>query len=163
MPRSSLPSPSKILSSRIPLTCLLWKKLLRVSMLIPMSCSMRTSCVPLRPRQGAAVLAGVASAMRSVAPSRSASVAPLLERVRRMPRLLRTRLLPSRRGPRRSKSPWRPRSPSVAVVPTLRLRSRMSRMRLKSFPRPQTMLRSLPRRLRVHAVPGVVLRGARIP
>lgn len=79
MPRSSLPSPSKILSSRIPLTCLLWKKLLRVSMLIPMSCSMRTSCVPLRPRQGAAVLAGVASAMRSVAPSRSASVAPLLE------------------------------------------------------------------------------------
>lgn len=106
---------------------------------------------------------GVASAMRSVAPSRSASVAPLLERVRRMPRLLRTRLLPIRRGPRRSKSPWRPRSPSVAVVPTLRLRSRMSRMRLKSLPRLQTMLRSLPRRLRVHAVPGVVLRGARIP
>lgn len=85
------------------------------------------------------------------------------QRVRRMPRLLRTRLLPSRRGPRRSKSPWRPRSPSVAVVPTLRLRSRMSRMRLKSLPRLQTMLRSLPRRLRVHAVPGVVLRGARIP
>lgn len=65
----------EVLSSRIPLTCLLWKKLLRVSMSIPMSCSMRTSCVPLRPRQDAAVLAGVASAMRSAAPSRSASVA----------------------------------------------------------------------------------------
>ena len=163
MPRSSLPSPSKILSSRIPLTCLLWKKLLRVSMLIPMSCSMRTSCVPLRPRQDAAVLAGVASAMRSAAPSRSASVVPLLKRVRRMPRLLRTRLLPSRRGPRRSKSPWRPRSPSVVAVLTLRPRSRMSRVRLKSLPRLQTMLRSLPRGLRVRVVPAAVLRDARIP
>ncbi|MFR2626451.1 MAG: hypothetical protein ACLS89_02345, partial [Collinsella sp.] len=113
------PSPSRILSSRIPLTCLLWKKLLRVSMSIPMSCSMRTSCVPLRPRQDAAVLAGVASAMRSAAPSRSASVAPLLKRVRRM-------LRPSRKSPSgcRSrlslKSMLRSRSPSVAAVPTLR-------------------------------------------
>ena len=163
MPRSSLPSPSKILSSRIPLTCLLWKKLLRVSMSIPMSCSMRTLCVPLRPRQDAAVLAGAASAMRSAAPSRSASVAPLLERARRMPRLLRPRLLPSRRSPRRSKSPWRPKSPSAAAVLNLRLHSRVPRVRSKSLLRLQTMLRSLPRRLRVHAVPGVVLRGARIP
>ena len=163
MPRSSLPSPSRILSSRIPLTCLLWKKLLRVSMSIPMSCSMRTSCVPLRPRQDAAVLAGVASAMRSAAPSRSASVAPLLKRVRRMPRLLRPRLLPSRRSPRRSKSPWRPKSPSAVAVLTLRLHSRMLRVRLKSLLRLQTMLRSLPRRLRIRVVPDVVLRGARIP
>lgn len=117
----------------------------------------------LRPRPAAAVLAGVASAMRSAAPSRSASVAPLLKRVRRMLRLLRPRLLPSRRSPRGSKSPWRPKSPSVVAVLTLRLHSRMPRVRLKSLLRLQTMLRSLSRRLRVHAVPDVVLRGARIP
>ena len=80
-----------------------------------------------------------------------------------MPRLLRPRLLPSRRSPRRSKSPWRPKSPSAVAVLTLRLHSRMPRVRLKSLLRLQTMLRSLPRRLRVHAVPDVVLRGARIP
>ena len=135
----------------------------RVSMSIPMSCSMRTSCVPLRPRQDAAVLAGAASAMHSAAPSRSASVAPLLERARWMPRLLRPRLLPSRRSPRRSKSPWRPKSPSTVAALTLRLHSRMPRVRSKSLLRLQTMLRSLPSRLRVHVVPDVVLRGARIP
>lgn len=106
---------------------------------------------------------GVASAMRSAAPSRSASVAPLLERVRRMLRLLRPRLLPSCRSPRGSKSPWRPKSPSVVAVLTLRLHSRMPRVRLKSLLRLQTMLRSLPRRLRVRVVPAAVLRDVRIP
>ena len=86
-----------------------------------------------------------------------------LDTARRMPRLLRPRLLPSRRSPRRSKSPWRPKSPSAVAVLTLRLRSWMSRMRLKSLPRLQTMLRSLPRGLRVRAVPAAVLRDARIP
>ena len=94
---------------------------------------------------------------------RSASVAPLLERARRMPRLLRPRLLPSRRSPRRSKSPWRPKSPSAAAVLTLRLHSRVPRVRSKSLLRLQTMLRSLPRRLRVRVVPAAVLRDARIP
>ena len=162
MPRSSLPSPSRILSSRIPLTCLLWKKLLRVSMSIPMSCSMRTSCVPLRPRQDAAVLAGVASAMRSAAPSRSASVAPLLKRVRRM-------LRPSRKSPSgcRSrlalKSMLRSRSPSVAAVPTLRPSSEVLHARSRIPSRLLTRPMNRSRRLRVHAVPDVVLRGARIP
>ena len=162
MPRSGpsrLPKrPSRTLSRR-PLR---WKRL-RASMSIPTSCLTRASFAPLRPRPAAAVLAGVASAMRSAAPSRSASVAPLLKRVRRMLRLLRPRLLPSRRSPRGSKSPWRPKSPSVVAVLTLRLHSRMPRVRLKSLLRLQTMLRSLPRRLRVRVVLVAVLRDVHIP
>ena len=94
---------------------------------------------------------------------RRAQQEPLLKRVRRMPRLLRPRLLSSRRSPRRSKSPWRPKSPSVVAVLTLRLQRRMPRVRLKSLLRLQTMLRSLPRELRVRVVPAAVLRDARIP
>ena len=45
----------------------------------------------------------------------------------------------------------------------LRLRSRMSRMRSKSLPRLQTMLRSLPRGFRARVVPAAVLRDAHIP
>ena len=162
MSRNNLPSPSKTLSSRILLTCLLWKRLLRASMSIPMSCSMRTSCVPLRPRQDAAVLVGVASAMRSAAPSRSASVAPLLKRVRRMPR-------PSRKSPSgcRSrlalKSMLRSRSPSVAAVRILGPNSRMLCARPKRLPRLRTIPRSRPRRPQTRVVPVAALQVARTP
>ena len=122
MPRSNLPrSVEDFVVEDSAETCLLWKKLLRVSMSIPMSCSMRTSCVPLRPRQDAAVLAGAASAMRSAAPSRSASVAPLLKRVRLDAEAVEEKSLSGSQEPDVAlKSMLRSRSPSVAAVPTLR-------------------------------------------
>ena len=108
--QSSLPSPSRILSSRIPLTCLLWKKLLRVSMSIPMSCSMRTSCVPLRPRQDAAVLVGWQARCAAPRPTGALPSRRCSKGARRMPRLLRRVAAESQKPTKEQKARGGPRA-----------------------------------------------------